>query len=1850
MNSQPFYFETAFTIQKDLTEEYSEDKIQIKSNIKQLLNQLKSDQDKALNILGLYGYLETIINYMTTRYNANLQFDVELSNHTQACIGMIKLDSLLVFCYLIPENKKVDQVVESIETNLFRILIDLCQNIIILPTEKILQKWIPIKDSQLLRNKMQNYQSEEINSNSCRCVEVQQKLAIKQIQNYNLYYKNSQNSILFYDLKQEEYFKLVESYYQDQVKNIMLFGRLNEELEFPNPILERKYVQKINKDVMFSMTHYFSHFKDSVENGLYQQLQLKFSPQEFDFLKLVKFFLNHAFRKLNSFKDNTEVLKGPELIKEVKTSNIRMKSKELLAKLIRIVIKYINREFSKMQDFVNRKIKWIMEKIEIEQGVGQEFIVEMKLQRFKIFRNMDNTFKKIEFLDKDMNISKEKETKFQQQNYHSYQLIDFFQLYNLNEGKQSDYLLIMKCIMVESKKNCYHVYLLQENRKPVLVVIYTDLNNPYFYYALEQQTLYQFNLPKRIVISTLNKDKECIDTERVIELEETIYIIQYSYSEEYECFLLLSDDKKVYKWSANDQEFIQQLQSYQDEEGFVNEKEFDADYYNLIVCGSGKFYLLFKIQSVDIYDFNNTRISSIQFRSIYQQDQIYIFSDQYDSFILLAKNEDEQELYQLENFNKKSKLTSNQNYLKQSSNYILDLIKQSFIVYGKNSSMLDVVDTQSNFYCSQKCGEIIQDCFYKIQLQKYSTLHIQEVFEIKSVNSRALLNVLSSRVPIQLCTFEYKRLIVLSDGLNKLNQNFDCIQIDRQLKQISFGMIEELLDDYKKPIYVVSILGKQSGGKSYLLNQIFGIRFGVSSARCTDGIWCSQVQLQGHQFLILDCEGLFGQRRNNIEEITLLSFLTAISDLTIFNQCSSYDRHLNELFDNLIEANTRLKGNQLFKSRLMILVRDIYQASSQNAQQELDGQMDSIINSSNNELLKQLLKNGVSAQLMSYFELEQFDRDVNQIREQILENAKNTVRWQDAQSLFTSMKITLLQLSVKDTRNVQDYELNYQIHKLKEQSNIYWLELPSYIIKKEDGNNISQQIVLTQTIEDNFSKLLEQAQDIVRVNIEQDSAFMQKFMRVDKLIQSFANKRISYIISIISREIEQKLVPIYELDRDMKQNILLDCENELKQHLHVYKLCGQTCSRCYALCTQYNGHLSKNGTKIEKVRAIIQKKKSKIQMIQKQLDLEDGADLEQFEAAERLSLQELQVSLSRIKGDRTMVQRASALKEIQQKIYHVEGRIKKLNNMIELQESVNKEQEQIQQFNKQHICWSDTHLCEEKNCELLQSHFGEHISKGLKDDQCDKECLLCQSQCILRIGHSNNSLHYCYSKHVCQETCLYCAEQCTQDPFVEHKHMCNLRYCNKSCSLGCQRQCSEQHSHELENEHFCNCHHQCDKLCNLPGICTVDGYVKRVKMWKSNAGSLYGQTIYEQVRRKEKCFKLIPIGENSHDLGHACSNRKHLCDQQCPGCKAYCYLESGHTNLHHTIYHNVIEPQQSCFKLDEKDENIQFCRPETCDEYCIRLGRGHSHAVECVDEFLCYQQQLNKTSKYYKAVHVSDNLDHVLCKQFWEILGWEQPIRGSKRIEISKCNAKCQTCNKFCNYLAWHDKGINTMNHKFECYNSHQIKSINIALIIDWTDEQNIQIAFKLLSICNSIKGEFNSGKAKFAIILYHDHHPHKEISSPTFILSDFTDSATLLSKLKDVKPKKATAISDYPNAVLDGLHEQQQLSWSNKNSQKIVILLTQAPPHGHSKYHSFDDNYPKGCPCKLKEVDILKNYRMKQIHLIIPELSCHLNLMIKIFQSYLPNLHSINTNKNMAETIIKYLFKYLQISQQSKV
>jgi GTPase Era involved in 16S rRNA processing len=61
------------------------------------------------------------------------------------------------------------------------------------------------------------------------------------------------------------------------------------------------------------------------------------------------------------------------------------------------------------------------------------------------------------------------------------------------------------------------------------------------------------------------------------------------------------------------------------------------------------------------------------------------------------------------------------------------------------------------------------------------------------------------------------------------------------------------MQDITKKTIVVSIMGAQSTGKSYLLNRVFGTRFTVASCRTTIGVWMSLIKLQDINFIVLDC-------------------------------------------------------------------------------------------------------------------------------------------------------------------------------------------------------------------------------------------------------------------------------------------------------------------------------------------------------------------------------------------------------------------------------------------------------------------------------------------------------------------------------------------------------------------------------------------------------------------------------------------------------------------------------------------------------------------------------------------------------------------------------------------------------------------------------------------------------------------------------------------------------------------------------------------------------------------------------------------------------------------------------------
>ena len=66
-----------------------------------------------------------------------------------------------------------------------------------------------------------------------------------------------------------------------------------------------------------------------------------------------------------------------------------------------------------------------------------------------------------------------------------------------------------------------------------------------------------------------------------------------------------------------------------------------------------------------------------------------------------------------------------------------------------------------------------------------------------------------------------------------------------------------------KKLFVVSVVGTQSSGKSTLLNTMFGLKFAVSAGRCTKGLYCVMIPVDKQNvgvdydyIVVIDTEGL----------------------------------------------------------------------------------------------------------------------------------------------------------------------------------------------------------------------------------------------------------------------------------------------------------------------------------------------------------------------------------------------------------------------------------------------------------------------------------------------------------------------------------------------------------------------------------------------------------------------------------------------------------------------------------------------------------------------------------------------------------------------------------------------------------------------------------------------------------------------------------------------------------------------------------------------------------------------------------------------------------------------------------
>ncbi|CAI2179590.1 9418_t:CDS:2 [Funneliformis geosporum] len=135
----------------------------------------------------------------------------------------------------------------------------------------------------------------------------------------------------------------------------------------------------------------------------------------------------------------------------------------------------------------------------------------------------------------------------------------------------------------------------------------------------------------------------------------------------------------------------------------------------------------------------------------------------------------------------------------------------------------------------------------------------------------------------------------------------------------------------KLKIFVISILGLQSSGKSTLLIALFACRFAVSVGRCTRGLFMRLLFLDNDlseklnidAFILIDTEGLGAPEKMDDPELEkkdriLATYAMGVSHLTILNVLGESMRDLTEILQIAIVTMARLEKAGMSPDILMV--------------------------------------------------------------------------------------------------------------------------------------------------------------------------------------------------------------------------------------------------------------------------------------------------------------------------------------------------------------------------------------------------------------------------------------------------------------------------------------------------------------------------------------------------------------------------------------------------------------------------------------------------------------------------------------------------------------------------------------------------------------------------------------------------------------------------------------------------------------------------------------------------------------------------------------------------------------------
>ncbi|XP_044186184.1 interferon-induced very large GTPase 1-like isoform X2 [Thunnus albacares] len=143
------------------------------------------------------------------------------------------------------------------------------------------------------------------------------------------------------------------------------------------------------------------------------------------------------------------------------------------------------------------------------------------------------------------------------------------------------------------------------------------------------------------------------------------------------------------------------------------------------------------------------------------------------------------------------------------------------------------------------------------------------------------------------------------------------------------SLLDEVINKLRdKRIFVLSVLGLQSSGKSTMLNAMFGLQFAVSAGRCTKGAFMQLVKVSEEMkmkfdyVLVVDTEGLraleLAGNATLHHDNELATFVVGLGNMTLINIFGENPADMQDVLQIVVQAIMRMKKVKLSPSCVFV--------------------------------------------------------------------------------------------------------------------------------------------------------------------------------------------------------------------------------------------------------------------------------------------------------------------------------------------------------------------------------------------------------------------------------------------------------------------------------------------------------------------------------------------------------------------------------------------------------------------------------------------------------------------------------------------------------------------------------------------------------------------------------------------------------------------------------------------------------------------------------------------------------------------------------------------------------------------